>query len=40
MCVWQWCSEEITKYISDNLPYALLRADRQGDTRYFGRDTI
>ena len=22
MCVWQWCSEEITKYISDNLPYA------------------
>ena len=23
MCVWQWCSEEITKYISDNLPYAF-----------------
>ncbi|RGG80906.1 restriction endonuclease subunit S [Ruminococcus sp. AF17-1AC] len=23
MCVWQWCSEEITKYISDNLPYVF-----------------
>ena len=33
-------SSEIFRGAAHNLPYALLRADRQGDTRYFGRDTI